>query len=224
MPLTLTECAKKHGGDKGWGGSNFTPRYAHFLNPRRDENTVKNILEIGIAGGASLRMWKEFFPNAQIHGIDLKKECLKYEEDRIHIWLGDQKDVKFLKGLGEAWGPFDFIVDDGSHRYQDQLISFKALWPYLRNGGVYAIEDTAGSYAHGKAYPDGLLTQVKDWVDAAQFRGWTIQGWYQKGLPVMRERDEEFARKSNTVRTMSPFDEEVFSVYVSLNLVIVEKA
>lgn len=94
------------------------------------------VLEIGIDHGGSLQIWKKYFGDgARIVGLDIDPGCAMYAEDQIEIRIGNQSDVALLKDLGS----FDIVIDDGSHRLQDQLASFEALWPGTRS--VYLIED-----------------------------------------------------------------------------------
>ncbi|MCJ7711267.1 MAG: class I SAM-dependent methyltransferase [Chloroflexi bacterium] len=90
-------------------------------------------------------MWKAYFPQAQIYGLDIEDKSA-LAEDRITILRGDQGDPAFLEDLATRHGPFDVIIDDGSHRCEHVTTSFKALFLHLRDGGVYAIEDLQTSY------------------------------------------------------------------------------
>lgn len=145
----LTRLAVIFGSDK-WGDHYYTPHYKqHFKKFKRKK--IK-ILEIGVGGndsktlgGASLRMWKSYFRRGSIYGIDIyDKSAL--EEKRIKIFQGDQSDEVFLKSVGEEVGPFDIIVDDGSHFNEHIITSFKTLFPYLKMGGIYVVEDLQTSY------------------------------------------------------------------------------
>lgn len=100
------------------------------------------ILEIGVGTGASLRMWLEYFPNAEIHGIDLTLDHLQeINNERVTYHVGNQTDRDFLDRIGID---FDIIIDDGSHRVEDQIFTFKHLWSNTRL--VYVIEDIYTSY------------------------------------------------------------------------------
>jgi cephalosporin hydroxylase len=100
------------------------------------------LLEIGIQRGASLRMWEEFLPNATIFAIDINPACTQFATDRTKVSIGDQSSPAFLKTVvDEARQPFDMIIDDGSHRMDHHQASLTYLWPHLREGGWYAIED-----------------------------------------------------------------------------------
>jgi hypothetical protein len=143
----LCELALKYATDKGgWhlkaGDTchNYTPSYFKIWDGK--QNAVRNVLEIGVNYGCSLRMWRDFFPNARIIGLDSNAEAL-YNEDRIESYAADQGIAESLKGaLAMCNFPrFDFIVDDGSHEDHHQVLSAEVLLPYLAKGGVYVIED-----------------------------------------------------------------------------------
>ncbi|MHB8247248.1 MAG: class I SAM-dependent methyltransferase [Acidimicrobiales bacterium] len=90
-------------------------------------------------------MWRSYFPNAVIYGLDVEEKHL-HSEPRIVVLQGDQADKPFLKKLTERHGPFDLIVDDGSHLGTHQRASFEALFLGVRPGGIYAIEDLETAY------------------------------------------------------------------------------
>jgi len=120
---------------------NYLPHYwKHFRDIRYK---VTRVLEIGVQSDKSIRMWEEFFPNAEIYGIDIQEHCKEYEGGRRKIFIGDQSDEAFLnKVVSNAGGAFDIIIDDGSHRVYHQLKTFTVLFPKLKSHGIYVIEDT----------------------------------------------------------------------------------
>ena len=149
MTDDLVALAVKHGTDK-WGRHWYARHYQTHFAPRRAEPLA--VLEIGVGGyedttkgGASLRMWKEYFPQARIFAIDVYDKS-GLEEDRIRIFTGSQADPAFLDRVAAETGPLDIVIDDGSHRNPDVIASFEALFPRLREGGIYAIEDMQTSY------------------------------------------------------------------------------
>jgi len=115
----------------------------HF---ERRQNEPLNLLEIGIQNGGSLFAWQQYFPQAKITGIDIDESCRKFEEGNIKVFVGDQADVKFLESVNKETGPYDIIIDDGGHTMNQQITSFKTLFPLLKDGGVYVIEDLHTSY------------------------------------------------------------------------------
>lgn len=163
MTKSLTELANIYGTDKGtlgpsakWSGHNYTDIYEAYL--KKDRQAVMTVLEIGLGvtgdrwdarivqgrntGGASLKMWYDFFPNAQIYGIDVN-ECSYLDNDRVRTFVADQGNVKDLDVFTEATGAadFDIIIDDGSHRPDHQQTSFSYFFKKLKIGGLYFIED-----------------------------------------------------------------------------------
>jgi hypothetical protein len=96
-------------------------------------------------GGASLAMWAEYFPEGRIVGIDLADKRLDLDP-RIEIRRGAQDDPEFLARICDEFGPFDVIIDDGSHVPQHVTTSFNILFPRLRDGGYYIIEDVQTTF------------------------------------------------------------------------------
>ncbi len=112
------------------------------------QNDEMKILEIGVYNGGSLYMWRNYFKNSKVIGIDIDPFCKRWEEpDRdVKIYLGDQCDKKFLQEVCDKEGPFDLIIDDGGHENNQIITSFEFLWPHLKVGGTYVVEDTFASY------------------------------------------------------------------------------
>jgi hypothetical protein len=132
----------------------YADAYERHLGHLRDR-PIK-LLEIGVggyadrdSGGASLRMWKEFFPRGEIVGIDIHDKS-NLAEERVTILKGDQSDGTFIGDVGAQFGPFDVVIDDGSHVSSHVLASFLGLFPYLKDDGIYVIEDLQASYWKGK--------------------------------------------------------------------------
>lgn len=147
--LHLTSIAKKYGTDKAGSHFYITHYEAHFNKFR---NAKIKLLEIGVGGykdpdkgGESLRMWKEYFKNGSIFGIDIYDKHL-LEENRIKIFQGSQGDEEFLKSVISEIGAPDIIIDDGSHINKHVITSFKILFPFLNIGGIYVVEDVQTSY------------------------------------------------------------------------------
>jgi hypothetical protein len=162
--LSLTDIANLEGTDKGtvgpspeWPAHNYTDVYEAYLAPLRHQPIT--ILEIGLGvpgdsweariahgrnqgGGGSVRMWYGYFPHAQIYGADINP-AQHLDNDRIQTFVLDQGDPEaiatFLNEIGDV--EFDLIVDDGSHKPDHQQVSLGCLFPRLRSGGLYIIED-----------------------------------------------------------------------------------
>ncbi len=134
----LTYLADKYGTDKGTRGHGYTNFYDKIFNLRKNE--IKNMLEIGIWDGQSLRMWRDYFPNANISGLDIM-DCTKHDDERIKTYKGSQVIKEDLLNIVDKNEPFDFIIDDGGHTMKQQQYSFGVLFEKLKSGGVYIIED-----------------------------------------------------------------------------------
>ena len=150
----LEDLAKKYSNDKLHSHS-YIPFYAAVFGPMRMQ--VKQVLEIGIGyeelmkpfvkeyvHGSSLYMWRDYFPNAQIWGIDNNEEAMDGCRglERIRTYICDQGNpIELLSMVGKTGGEFDIVIDDGSHETKDQIITYKTLEPYMRRGGVYVVED-----------------------------------------------------------------------------------
>lgn len=128
------------------GHHSYAAAYADALRPFRSK-PIK-LLEIGVYKGASLLSWRAYFPRASIVGIDIipKPEMAR---GRVRIYQGDQGSAADLDRVCADEAPFDIIIDDGSHLSRHQLFSFYHLFPHLREGGIYVIEDVQTSYWRG---------------------------------------------------------------------------
>lgn len=131
----------------------FAPHYDRHFRDYRGEQV--RVLEIGIggyrfpgAGGGSLRMWKHFFPRGLVYGLDIEDKS-HINEPRITTLQGDQSDGEYLNSIAQRYGPFDIVIDDGSHINQHVRASFQALFPHVRPGGLYVIEDMWTAYWPG---------------------------------------------------------------------------
>lgn len=163
----LNVLADKYGSDKGevspesnpysWPSHNYNDFYGLVFGIRR--NDIKNVIECGLGTnnpnlkssmgidgkpGASLRMWRDFFPNANIVGCDIDKEIL-FIEERINTFYCDQTSSEsvnnFVKEAEIIEGSVDIIIDDGLHEYHAGISFFENMIGYLRSDGIYIIED-----------------------------------------------------------------------------------
>lgn len=141
--MTLEELAIKYGTDKQCKvGHGYTTYYEKYFEPIRFNNI--NLLELGVREGWSMYLWNEYFPNANIYGLDNNLEGLcptHFNSSRIHFKICSQTDsdviIKWLNDIDE----FDIIIDDASHISKLSIESFNILFPLLKIGGLYIIED-----------------------------------------------------------------------------------
>ena len=192
-----------------WGVHWYTQHYQRYFAPLRQQRI--QLLEIGVGGyddsaqgGSSLRMWKAFFPKARIVGIDLHDKT-HMSEPRIEIRQCDQTDAEKLRQINAEYGGFDIIIDDGSHLNEHVIKTFGILFPLLRQGGIYSIEDTQTSYwpswGGGIDNPDSMINFVKRLVD---------------GLNHVEYPIREYAP--------SYFDKNIVEIAFFHNLIIIRKA
>jgi SAM-dependent methyltransferase len=127
---------------------NYLPIYQECLSCLVGKEP--RVLEIGVDKGASLLLWKRYFgPGAKIVGIDVLAECVKYDNPRnaIFVRIGSQADPKFLAAITAEFGPFDLVIDDGSHVASHQIAAFNSLFDEgLATDGIYLIEDVETAY------------------------------------------------------------------------------
>ena len=188
---SLNNIAKFYGTDKSSEIHNYCEKYEKYLPFDRLEPL--KILEIGVWDGKSLLTWKDYFPNSTVVGIDIMDRCSEYTIPAKNIWveIGSQNDLNFLKNVINKWGPFDMILDDGSHMNDDVIFSFKHLIDSVKTGGVYVVEDTACSYweEYGGGYKkeNTMVEYFKNLIDDVNFAG-----LYQENFWNVHARREDF--------------------------------
>lgn len=138
----LTKIAIKHGTDRHPKSKHsYTPFYYKLFKKNRKK--IKKILEIGVGEGSGLLMWQDFFPNAKIFGAENDPKRI-FKENRIDVFYCDQSSAENLKALiGITGSNIDFVVDDGSHKPEDQILTCLTLMPLLNKNVIYVIEDVA---------------------------------------------------------------------------------
>lgn len=166
----LCELAYKYGADKcSQIKHNYTPFYYELLKNKRF--LIKKVLEMGIGystimnhvtkikgyyqRGASLYMWREFFPNAQIFGADIRPETI-FEDERIKTYLYDERKKEDIERLIDLTGSdIDLFIDDASHDINDQIFACQILMPLLNKDVIYIIEDVK--------FPDLMVNRLHDY-------------------------------------------------------------
>jgi hypothetical protein len=140
----LSKLALKHGTDK-FKRHNYTEIYFDFFKYLKN-NKIK-LLELGILNGDSLRMWREWFPNAEITGVDHNIKNLK-PIDNVNIIKSNTQTIDICRDLNNE--EFDIIIDDADHHPYQQLITLWNTWPLLKKDGLYIIEDVQNINIWGK--------------------------------------------------------------------------
>jgi hypothetical protein len=182
-PLSLI--AMRSGGDK-FGAHLYTPTYHALLAHLRDQ-PIK-LLEIGVGGykdpnvgGSSLLTWASYFPLGQIIGLDLHEKQLSMPSN-VKIYQGSQDDPSILQQIHDECGPFDVIIDDGSHVVDLTRQSFIFLYPKLAATGIYVVEDTQTSFLEetgGQSDGSGSMFQVAHSLSLAMHQA---EGYRPSGI------------------------------------------
>lgn len=185
--MNLLGLGMKYGTDKVSHG--FCQIYDNKFSGIRQQ--ASNILEIGVFFGASILMWKDYFPNATIYGIDTfsglqgnghrfenaDKFYLESKSDkRIKLYVCDQGKEIDLQKFVDNGITFDVIIDDGSHLMRDQQLTLKYLFPLVKDGGWYVIEDVHSSLGDYDVLPDysnTTLTMINYYI-----KGKTLKSIY----------------------------------------------
>lgn len=166
---SLHELGLKYGADKATFHQ-YCDFYQQWLpDPAKFKG---RLLEIGVMDGASLRMWAEYYPDAEIVGVDIYDKSHLVLPANVTVYTMDVTDAEQMDTLGT----FDIIVDDGSHMTQDQIDSFEWLFKnQLSRSGRYIIEDLhtslsdfPGRYINSDELPLDMLERVG--VDFEYFR------------------------------------------------------
>lgn len=109
--------------------------------------SAATMIEIGVGLGGSLAMWRDYLgPQSRIIGLDIRHECVGYEQEGIHVRIGHQADEAFLQSVIAEFGVPQIILDDGSHIGDEQVTSFRFLYPKMDVQGVYMVEDLHTNY------------------------------------------------------------------------------
>ena len=142
--LSLDTIGRRCGTDKSSEGHDYLSFYERFFSSLRYERA--KILEVGVFKGASLKTWERYFPHASIVGVDINPEAQKFASDRISIENADQSNIQDLVDIGVRHGPFDIIIEDGSHLWEHQITSLRTLFAFVKNEGFCVVEDLQTNY------------------------------------------------------------------------------
>ena len=160
----MNELCDKYNTDKGTNSidansnflsHNYTIVYAKMFKNIKDQDLI--IFECGIgtnnvkipsnmgengSPGASLRLWKDYFSKAHIYGADIDKDII-FQEPRISTGYMDQTDQVSINNFFEGFNNFcpNIVIDDALHTYEAAISLYENVYPRLKSGGVYVIED-----------------------------------------------------------------------------------
>lgn len=197
-PSTMSWNNKIYQTDKIANG--FIPDYERILAPFRQQ--AVRVLEIGVFKGGSCALWGDFFPHAEsrIIGLDIVlPEDATPTDPRITLEQCDQNDAVALREIAERYGPFDVIIDDGAHRFDETRNCYQVLFDHVRAGGYYIIEDWGVGYWQDQQHIYGgangntmvtLITSIMHSIPDAPIAGYQIildphkcLAFFRKGAP-----------------------------------------
>jgi SAM-dependent methyltransferase len=125
--------------------SHYFKVYNRHFNRFRGRKPV--VLEVGVRFGGSLDMWRDYFgPGAQIIGVDIDPNTLAMKEHGYDIFLGDQGKPEFWQDIKSSIPKVDILIDDGSHKFEDQRVTFESMYDHVSEDGVFLFEDCHSSY------------------------------------------------------------------------------
>ena len=125
--------------------AHYFPIYEKWFSPYRDKNIV--FVEVGVQNGGSAQMWKNYFgEKAKIVGVDIDPRCKQFEDEQISIEIGSQDDEKFWAAFKAKYPRVDILLDDGGHTMNQQIVTFRQMFPHIKDGGLYMCEDCHTSY------------------------------------------------------------------------------
>ena len=215
---SLDYLIQKYGTDKTISG--YSKSYEYLFNDIKNE--VTSLLEIGIGSldvnvdgnfrqvieskydsvsldhykqGGSLRVWRDYFTKAQISGIDIAEDC-KFSEDRITTYICDSTDKSACDRQLNT-DMFDIIIDDGSHRADAQLKTFKNFFSRTRFGGLYIIEDLGGGWDDNKNMFLEYGEEVKNIIKDHEY-------WFNSNILVIKKNGS----KRGQLEFITDFDQE----------------
>jgi hypothetical protein len=202
--LTLDDLGVLHATDKCSTSHGYMNHYEAHFDPFTSRCPV--VLEIGIAQSQSLKCWRDFFGHdARIVGVEYDRGNVELARSLgFEVHQGNCGDRKFLQGVVDSVRVLDIVVDDGDHNAEHQIAAFEVLWPALRDGGLYCIEDLHTAFWEwgGKLWP--YLHELINCV-----------GNHGHGLG-RAELDPEFVFRSDIERTCS-------AMHFYPGLVVIEK-
>lgn len=202
---TLDQLFAEFGSDKSSVHPNahgYARHYEAAFSPLKKEKI--KFLEIGVGSGASIQAWLQYFPRANVVGVDIARDTNEWNTEgarpnpRYKFSSGDQSNQEFWKGFIEQFGDeWDIIIDDGGHYANQVITSHNCLWPHVKPGGFYCIEDLNVSYPdlwgkYGDSFVKPPWTSHMDFLKAKLDevnRGSEIESLrFSKELAIIKKR------------------------------------
>lgn len=202
--LSLEELMYRYPTDKSKDDHKYSDLYAMLFDPIRCR--VRDVLEAGIGGGESMRVWHEYFLGATIHGVD-SSSFPGYRDDmknrvasfgRVQLYWRNTQDPSAMAKLNFTRASMDVVIDDAAHDLHGQERTLQVLWPLVRPGGYYVIEDAAWDRdlnTHPFLHPQQIkrrtlrILQENDAVYADTMLGHRAWSLWQERFRAVRPKD-----------------------------------
>lgn len=163
MSKNLDDLGIKYATDKSSAYHNYLVFYEKHLSKFLENKFT--LFEFGVFDGASIRMWAEYFPNAQIVGIDYDEKSSDGYSKNVAIRRGDATDPRMIKSLIDEFGEPLVVIDDASHRWDHQIATLQLMLPFVRPGGCMIVEDLQTSFTPiGDQYSGHAKTTAVDYL------------------------------------------------------------
>ena len=179
--------------------------YDRYFGPLREKPI--SLLEIGVQEGPSMMLWSQVFPEGKILGIDVDLSKCKFHPSNVWLEECDVNNSERLHDVASRHGPFDVVIDDGSHFAHEQMAAFRTLWAFVKPGGYFVIEDLQVNYwygAEGSAMVDFLGGELQRALHARGTILWA------------RPSPEEQA-------TLSPLEQEIEFIHLYRYIAVLRK-
>jgi hypothetical protein len=169
-----TTAIERHSGDPTTKSPDYYKIYDAFFES--NHCIPENMLEIGVYMGESTKIFADSFPDSRIVGADQTMRNIDFSRHKnVSYVQADQRNPESMRNIATTYFPdgIDFILDDASHIGSLSALTFNCLFPFLRSGGAYAIEDW------GTGYWD-------TWFDGGRFQEFPLNffdGYAPKRIP-----------------------------------------
>lgn len=179
------------------------------------------IVELGVQGGWSMLMWQEYFPAATIIGVDVADKPANFPTDpRFHFVQSDQNDPR----LGDrvtalTGGPLDVVIDDASHIGFYTGKSFRTLFPLVKPGGTYVIEDIATSFTGCGDFDDAPFVAAEIGVDGMP----KVFPSHQHGIVGLAKQLADFTQSTVALRQNAWSHWPIYRLSFLPNMVVIAK-
>ncbi len=189
--------ASSYATDKAQSGD-YLKRYERRFAPLCQSPIA--LLELGVNQGGSLLMWRDYFAQGQIAGLDVRPVALDDSSGRVHIYQGAQQDLKLLNRIAREVAPqgFDIIIDDCAHLGELSRASFRHLFArHLKPGGIYILEDWGTGF--WPEWMDGVAFNPR----AAQLARTEGAQWLRLLSPLSRVCNSAIARRNPSIKSLA---------------------